>query len=172
MTDEIAISGIKISPPALALQLRTDSATSDLTPRLCRLLTIARVNIAFMTAIGQAPHTYTLCCIDPDQREKVTHMVDQDAQLKASITYGSVLGLLTLYPHRGSLQLLGLAVQALSDAGIAIYGLASSIAALTVAIDFSRLEEAAALLAERFDLPRNPPPVQPGITVRQEKRIR
>lgn len=171
MTDAMAISGIKISPPVLALQLRSDPTTHDWTPRLCRLLSTARVNIAFMTAVGAGPGARTLCCIDPEQRNQVVRLIARDPHLNAFVTFGHKMGLLTLYPHRGSLQLLGRVVQTLRDAGIPLHGLASSIAALTLATDFERLEEAAARIADHFELPCNVSPPKPVFTVRQEKRL-
>ncbi|MCJ8500787.1 hypothetical protein [Desulfatitalea alkaliphila] len=170
MTDAMAISGIKISPPVLALQLRSDPATRDWTPRLCRLLTAARVNIAFMTAAGAGSRARTLCCIDPEQRNEVVRLIAHDPQLHASVTFGNTMGLLTLYPHRGSIPLLGRVVQTLHEAGIPLHGLASSIAALTLATDYERLEEAASRIVDRFDLPRNVSPLKPTFTVRQQKR--
>jgi aspartokinase len=172
MTEKIPISGIKISPTLTAVRLRTAPASQDLTARLCRLLTIARVNIAFMTCAGKADGSYALCCIDPDQRDKVARLVDQDAELKAAASFGGELGLLTLYPHRASLKMLGMALQVLNESGIRIHGLASSISALTFVIDFGRLEDAAATLSGRVALPRNPAPLRADFQVRQEKLAR
>jgi aspartokinase len=170
MTESIPIGGIKISSPVLALRLRTDPASFHLTARLCCLLTIARVNIAFMTSAGQGDACHALCCIDPAQRDKVAQLVEQDAELRECVTFGRVLGLLTIYPHRASLKMLGLALQAMSGRGIRIHGLASSISSLTFAIDHSLLEDAAVLLSSHCDALHQPTLIKSDFTVRQEKR--
>jgi hypothetical protein len=137
MTQKIAIDGIKLSPPLLAVRLRNDPALPDLTPRLCRLLTIARVNIAFLTASSTDVSSCALCCIDPGQHDKVAQLIEQDAELKAAVRFQGQVGLLTLFPHRARLKILGMALQYLNDSNIGLLGLASSISALTFTIDYS-----------------------------------
>jgi aspartokinase len=172
MTQKIAIDGIKLSPPLLAVRLRNDPAVPDLTPRLCRLLTIARVNIAFMTASSTGVSSCALCCIDPGQHSKVAQLIEQDAELKAAVRMQGQVGLLTLFPHRARLKILGMALQSLNDSNIGVLGLASSISALTFAIEYAHLEDAAAILRDRLDLPWNPAPFRADFVVRQEKLIR
>jgi aspartokinase len=172
MTQKMAIDGIKLSPPLLAVRVRNDPALPDLTPRLCRLLTIARVNIAFMTASSTDAASCALCCIDPGQHGKVAHLIEQDDELKAAVRFQGQVGLLTLFPHRARLKILGLALQYLNHKNIGLLGMASSISALTFVIEYAHLEDAAAILRDRLDLPWNPAPFRAEFAVRQEKLTR
>ena len=78
----------------------------------------------------------------------VKRLLDPEPSLKDLTKFIPSVGLVTLFPHRFSLMILGLSLDALERARIPIHGIASSISSITFVTDFERLEEAVKELQE------------------------
>jgi len=107
------------------------------------------------------------CCVSAEDKIQVKHLIDSEADLRENTELGSAVGLISLFPHQSNLKLLGLSLYAFGKARLPIYGLASSLSALTFVTDYAHLDKAAALLEEYFELPSNQRPFKPNICVRQ-----
>jgi aspartokinase len=169
MTEKIALNGLKTSGPLVAVWICPEQGDSKVLPNFCEGLTALRVNLALITTTqtgdgGQR----ALACIDPGDFPNVAAWVGQCKDLEAIVTFGShEVGLLSIYPHQASLEVLGVALQALGQNHIPIHGLASSIAALTFVIDMDRVQEAARAVSGLMNLPPNATPAQREFMVRQ-----
>lgn len=163
---KIKINGIQQKGPMATLALDQGTVMAML-PRFCRLLSEAGVNIAFLSATGLGKDTGALCCIDLDDQPAAETALRQDAGVMDGLRHMPVTGLLSFYPHRSGLKPLALALQAFGQQQISVYGLTSSIAALTFVIDYGQIDHAVDALGEFLELPPNASPLQPGIKVRQ-----
>jgi aspartokinase len=168
MQDKFSINGLKLSDALIPLWVRTPQGSMDLIARVCRMLAEIQVNIAYMTTASVGTPQPAVCCIDPADQARAEAWIAQDTELGGAIRFGPTVGLLSLYPHQANLKVLGVALAALSDSGITIHGLASSISALTFIIDFDALEKAATILQGCMSLPRGSAPMRPEFKVRQE----
>ncbi|MFZ1987289.1 MAG: hypothetical protein WAU91_22960 [Desulfatitalea sp.] len=157
-----------MSEALIPIWVRAPQGSTDLISRACRMIAEIQVNIAYMTTASVGASQPALCCIDPTDQAKAETWIVQDTELSGAIRFGPAVGLLSLYPHQANLKVLGVALAALSDSGITIHGLASSISALTFVIDFDALEKAATILRGCMSLPRDPAPMRPEFKVRQE----
>ncbi|MGD8837671.1 MAG: hypothetical protein PVJ19_22205, partial [Desulfobacteraceae bacterium] len=110
---KISINGLKLNGPFVALWVAATGTNGSTLAALYRLLTDNCVNIAYMTAGGAMADEPALCCIDRTDAAKVAALFDKDPQFGDRIRMGSDVGLLTLYPHRSSLTVLGSALQLL-----------------------------------------------------------
>ncbi|MBT8338530.1 MAG: hypothetical protein HKP58_12195 [Desulfatitalea sp.] len=165
MTEKIPINGLKLSEPLVAVRSCSASREPDVMGLLCDLFARHHINMAYMTAAGGADAL--LCCICAEDQDVAAAHVAASAVLKSRVAFGEAVGLLTFYPHHADLSLLGKALQILSNRHIGILGWASSIAALTLVIDFEQLEAAAESLLEQFQLPLNAAPLRADFKVRQ-----
>jgi len=155
------INGVKMSEPLVLMRVRPRQGASDVMPALCRMLTDLAVNIAFMTSTGLGDPHLALCCIDPSDRPRVAAGLARDTDLSASVHIESdTVGMLSIYPHRASLAVLGAAIQALNENKISLHTMASSISALTFVIDCVHLDQAAAILKDAMNLPSDTPPLR------------
>lgn len=165
---KVRINGLKTSGPYFAVWIDRSEAQPDMISGFCRALTGLRANMAFVAAARTGGKEPFLCCIDPVDRPKVATLVERDPGLRSNVRFGqTALGLLSIYPHQSSLQVMGLAIETLSRKDFAFYGLASSIAALTFVVDFERMQEIAAAFSAEMTLPVDPSTVQAQIMVRQ-----
>lgn len=167
---EISINGLKLNGPFVALWVAASEQKASVLAALYRLLTGNCVNIAYMTAGDAMADEPALCCIDRSEAAKVTTLFDNDPQLRDQIRVGSDVGLLTFYPHRSSLNVLGSALQLLGEHEITIYGMASSISALSFVVAFEQLDTAGTILSQGLQLPDSATPIRDTIKIRQEQR--
>ncbi len=168
---KIPINGIKLNGPLVALRMDAGETKSALPAALYRLLTDNCVNIAYMTAADVMPGDPTLCCcIDRSDADKVSTLIDDDPQLRGHVRPGADVGLLSFYPHRSSFKILGLALQLFGDHQIRVYGMASSISALSFVVAFEQLEDAGTILSWHLELPDSATPPWAAIKTRQQKR--
>jgi aspartokinase len=167
---DISINGLKLNGPFVALWIAASELKASTLAALYRLLAGNCVNIAYMTAGNAMADEPALCCIDRTEVAKLTALIDNDSQLRDRIRVGSDVGLLTLYPHRSSLKVLGSALQLLGEHEIVIYGMATSISALSFVVAFKQLETAGTILSRGLRLPDGATPIRDTIKIRQEQR--
>jgi aspartokinase len=170
MTDVTPISGLKLSEQLTSIWVHTPPRMENRLTRLCRLLTRQQINIAFLTSASLLDSRPVLCCIDVNDQPAVADLMDRNEDLKPHIRYGGCVGVITFYPHRSDLKLLGLALQLLGQNGIKVHGLASSIAALSFVVDFHRIDDAARAFAANLQLPDNASPLRSEFRIHQERR--
>lgn len=173
MTEKIPINGIKLSGRLVAVRVRRQSqppTAASVLQQLCRLFAHHHINIVYLTTGGLTDEGADLCCIDAEDLAGAEALVGRQADLKTLVCFGEAVGLITFYPHRASLKLLASALRILSEGAISIYGLASSLSALTFVVDFADLDRAAGLLSQNFQLPGNPAPFRAEFRVRQAQR--
>jgi aspartokinase len=170
MTDSTSINGLKLSEKLASIWVHTPPHMENLLARFCRLLTRQQINIAFLTSASLIDSQPVLCCIDVKDQPAAADLMDRDENLKPCIRYGGSVGVITFYPHRSNLKVLGLALQLLGQNEIKVHGLASSIAALSFVVDFQRLDDAARVFATNLQLPDNASPLHSEFRIRQERR--
>lgn len=171
-TAEVRIKGIKISGECCLVRLQAAAPMSGLLPRFCRIMAGRRINLPFITTMHRAGVSRVTCCVDAAQQAQVQQALDAHSTVKAHVSYTPGIGLLTLFPHRSSLTLLGLSLRALAGAGIRVLELASSIGALTYVLDHSKLDQAADVLKSCFRLVGNHAPFKADFVVTQTTRPR
>jgi len=160
----IKIDGIKLSEELLQVNVTGVPDPQKALAGISRMFAENRINMALVTAACPGSGGHAACCVPVEEHGRVTDLIERDADLKKYVSIVSPVGLLSLFPHRSSLKLLGSALQAFGNAGIPVYGLASSLAPLTFVVDHHRLDAAIGALGEVFEIP-------PGIIMRPVIRV-
>ena len=147
------IKGINVSSELVLVNIvdRQDLYVSVLP--LLRAVKSNQINSPFVSTRISAPESVSLtACFAKDDMPIVQKLIQRDDRLATGtdIVYG--VGLLTVYPHQSRLHIVGTALSALRDAGLAIYGMSSSISSLIFVMQYSQLQAAVAALADRFSL--------------------
>ena len=163
----ISIDGLKISGELCLVRLRTGSPGSGLLPAFCGLLAGSRINMPFLSAESRDGGIQAVCCVDAAHRTSVERLLRTEPALQARAELTEGVGLLTLFPHRSRLTLVGRSLRALTQAGLRVFAMASSIGALTYVLDDDRLDEAAAVMRTWFELAANHAPFRAEFTVAQ-----
>ncbi len=168
--EQIHIKGLKLSDELALLHLEMSGDILDPLAEVCRLLGDNHINILFMSSATQAHQKHGICCIESDQTSLAQELISKNSNLVTAASVKSGVGLVTLFPHQSSLKMVGVVLEKLSEHVIPIYGLASSIAAITVVTDFHYLDSAAQVLGRSLHLPHDATPVRSGIKIKPKDR--
>jgi len=166
------LSGLKISDELLLVRLTELPLGSGLLPTFCSKLAVNRINMPFLSTEHSAGGVNVLCCVDAAHQSAVKSLIASEPQFAQQAAFTQGVGLLTLYPHRSSLIFFERSFGALNEKNMRIWGLASSVGALTFILDHNRLDEAAAILRARFELTENHAPMRAEFVVTQGVRSR
>lgn len=171
MDAKLPIGGFKLSEELIQVGMTaTDGRTLI---RIMEQLAGRHINLAYVTmAVDKAEWTsvYALSADAWPEAESILSPLlrvegKPDNEPRVELVTG--VGTLTVFPHQSRLVLLEGILGAFARAGLPVYGVASSLSALTFATDFSRLETAARELLEIVRLPSNPIPARPQWRVKQ-----
>ncbi len=178
---KINIGGIKFSGELIHVSYRPVSPSDGFFVDLIRRIAEKRINIPFMCsgvfaglnlstlciAASDFPFLERLLDIEPMLDEMGRSRLPEERPGYQNLQILQHIGTLTLFPHRRSLTLPGRVVASLSQAGIVIHSLCTSISAVAINIDYHLLDAAVELLGTIVELPTDHAPFRPEFCVRQ-----
>jgi hypothetical protein len=160
--NKLSIGGLKVSPPLALIVMRAGARPS--VAEVFQRFAHQRINmtlVALETIAGQPAGT---CCIDQEELAAAEALL---GPARNAIEIVAPVASLTLYPHKARLVLLQAVLWAFGQAGLPVHAVASSLSALSVATDYSRLDDALAAIETITELPPNHAPLRPTVRVRQ-----
>lgn len=165
--EKIDVGGIKLSRELV--QFNWTENTGVIVPgwQFIKMLAENKVNIPFMCIGTGGGKISSFCCIEADSYEKVQILLEKAPQLTRFFRIINAVGTLTVFPHRNNYKLLGRVTEELGKAGIPIYGMGTSMSALTFSTDFDALDRAVKILSESLDLPPAHAPFRSRLRVKQ-----
>jgi hypothetical protein len=169
---KIRVEGIKLSDELLQVNLRSLSVSKTPASQICQLLTINQINMPFLSMTHMEEGLHLSLCVTSEDSIRVRALLESEPTLTGNLEFIPAVGLLSLFPHQSSLKFLGLSLCAFKKAHVPLYGMASSISALTFITDYAHLDRAVASLEKYLDFPPNFAPYRPEIHIRQNKVLK
>jgi len=126
-----------------------------------------RINMPFLGMSRTDKGTISFCCLEIEDIAAAKSLLEAEPHLRPHVEWIAPVGTLTIFPHQSSLKLLGVVISSLGKAGFPIYGIGTSLSALTISTDYRRLDRSVAVLASALDLSSNHAPVCPEVRIRQ-----
>ena len=170
ISEKISVGGIKLSNELVQVIFLNRSFSENFRPLFIQALAKHQVNIPFLSVSCVREQTWGSCCVAAEDIFQVKKLVALDSELKGNVEFISDVGALSIFPHRSTLKLLGLILYAVGNARLPIYGMASSISALTFITGYSYLDKAVETLLTFLELPKRHAPLKPEIRIIQQKR--
>jgi len=167
--ERLSVGGIKLSPELVLFNYsRHVHQACALLPTL-RTLSHQQINIFFLSLARHGPEdtVTTSFCVLPEFRTSTMAALTAMNTTDNNITSCSNVGVLSIYPHRHNLSLLGKVLSTLAGQGVPIHGLCTSISALSILTDFKEFDAAVTALAGVLDLPPNHSPFRQEFRIRQ-----
>lgn len=163
----IDISGVKISRELIQFNWLKDA--ENIVPGLpfFRRMAENRINIAFLGIGGDKKKTFSFCCVDTEYFDQVQKQMKLYPEIIKNVDIINSVGTLTLFPHQSNFKLLGLVLTELGRNRLPIYGIGTSISALTFSTKYSLLNEAMDKLGQVLNLPPNHAPFRSEFRVKQ-----
>ena len=167
MTQRTKIEGIKLSNELIAIDFRNIPDSEDLISHVCELLALNQINMPFLSVTRVGRKLRLSCCVSVEDKTRIKDLFHSASILSSPAEFIDAVALLSIFPHQSSMKILGLSLLALGEAGLSVYGLASSLSALTFVMDYSHLNKAVASLREYLDIPPGQVSLKPELQVRQ-----
>jgi aspartokinase len=102
-----------------------------------------RINIPFLsTSFSHKERMATSCCFSQKDTDRVKELVRNNECLENHFRLTDSVGLLSVFPHSSSLNLLSLSLSALGQANLSLFGMASSISSLVFVLKYNELGKA------------------------------
>jgi aspartokinase len=157
MIEAIPMEGMKVSGDLVLVEGVDLPATGERLSRFLSGLAQTGVNMNLFIGGKTEKGTQFECCVAASDEGRVKALMDGNPELKTGVEFSAPVDLLTLFPHRFDLKILGLGLTALARARIPLHGFCSSLSAITFITDHTDLEKASAALEGCFGLGADAP---------------
>lgn len=165
--ERISVGGIKLSPELVQFTY-TRPATEKcfLAPALAAIAG-KQINITFLSLSASAGNISVSLCVEAENHLVVKGALDAVINDSQHLQCIPSVGTLTVFPHRNSLTLLGRVIRSFAVNTLPVYGLCTSVSALSVNTAFSSLEDGIRALENIVELPYNHSPFRQEYNIRQ-----
>lgn len=152
MESRIRIDGITLSKRLIVVQLWNLPDINGYLDQFCRTLSKHHINLSFLSATRMEGERQITCCVAEEDQNSIKTVLQSEIGLACSVRYISSACILSLFPHRFDLKVLGLVIKAFDDSNIPLYGLASSISTLSFLTRYDTLDDAVVALKKCLDV--------------------
>jgi hypothetical protein len=161
-SNKLSIGGLKVSPPLAMIVMRAGARPS--VPEVFQRFTHQHINMILVALESIAGQIAGTCCIDQENLVMAEGLI---GPTRSAIEIVAPVVSVTLYPHKARFAMLQALLWALEQADLPVHTVASSLSSLSVATDYSRLDQALAAIETIVALPPNHAPLRPTMRVRQ-----
>jgi hypothetical protein len=157
MVEKIHLEGMNGTGALVRVNIVNSSGPGDILAGFLRSLAQKRINMKLFIGAESGCGGQATCCVADADGIQVKTLADSTPDLKGCTELQGAAALVSIFPHRFDLKIVGLALMALAEAGLPLHGFCSSLSALTFITDHARLQEVFTALQAHFDFPDNPP---------------
>jgi len=166
MCEKLRADGIKLSLEMDLITIRSSSSEFDPNARFMKLMGENRINLPFLYIAARDDTVTGTYCILSEDKSRAKSVIAMDKNLVTQINYLPSVGGISVFPHNFNLAFFGDILRLLGQSGAPLHGMATSISALTMITDFSRLQQTADYLSGHVSLPGNHSPFNPDIRIK------
>jgi aspartokinase len=163
------IGGIKVSFDLALLNLFRPSAVGEAPIFLLQALADNKINISFLTRMENDSGSTCNCCVSVHDLDRVACLFDEAAFYGEQVEVIHKVAVVSVFPHRYQLSVLGTVVGALGQAEISVHAMGTSLSSITVVVDCRSLPRVITLFEEVFDLPGLSRSILPDLRPNQEE---
>ena len=167
MGEPIGVHGIKLSHELVQVDLRQDRTEPGGLEPLFALLGQHKINIPFVTQADGTAGAAAACCVEAEDFTAVRGLLRRNPDLEERLRITPALGSVTIFPHRSSLEVLGVVVELFGQRGFPVHAMGTSISALTITTEYAILDDVVDALLTVLKLPSNHAPFRPELKIKQ-----
>jgi len=173
--ERVKLGGLKQSLELCQFDLRGPDSPERIVPRVSKLLASQKINIAFLTYnhLNDEFHQLTIC---PHQYDftRTSGILNAKGTLPRvwGIQSREHVGILTVYPHRSPIKILGCVMVSWAAQSIPIYGIATSLSAISFITDYPTIDKGIEVVQNSFQLPEDHAPIKPELIYYQSDEVK
>lgn len=167
--EKISVGGIKFSPELVLVNISGDEITRILFDTVLKHLSDNSIPIPFLSQSGTTREWLCSFCVDSIDWPATRTFLNDFPTPTGSIESISPAGLLTIFPHKNSLLLLGRISSLFGSRSAPLYGFNTSISATTYCTDYRLLDAITDRILQHIQLPENHAPFRPEFILKQPR---
>lgn len=168
--ERIAIGGIKLSGELAQFSFRRSDHRQCVSSLVLAAIAKHHINIPFLSFTVSSHTVDTTFCVASEHLVTVKSILEAETGEPESITCLPSVCTLTLYPHRSNLSLMSRIIGVFASHSLPIYGICTSVSALSINTRYTDVEQAVKRLQEVVELPANHSPLRHQFQVQQLDR--
>jgi aspartokinase len=173
--EKVKLGGMKQSLELCQFDLRGPDSPERIVPRVSKLLASQKINIAFLTysQLNSGFHQLTICPHQYDFTRTSGVLNAKDTLPRGwAIQSREHVGILTVYPHRSPIKILGCVMVSWAAQSIPIYGIATSLSAISFITDYHTIDKGIEVVQSSFQLPDDHAPIKPELIYYQSDEVK
>ena len=173
--EKLKIGGLKQSLELCQFDLRGVHSSEEIAPRVSKLLLSQKINMEFIThSIHRNNYHQLTFCISQDKFSPALEILKKEDSLPIGweIHDRGHVGIITIFPHQSALKILGVIMISWTSQSIPIYGIATSLSAISFITDYQLIDKALGVVQDLFQLPEDHAPLKPVIRYIQSDTVK
>lgn len=168
--DVIRIDGIKFSEKLILYNFLDSSAQAPSSINIIQSLRRHQLNMPYLTIALIKKKTRISFCVAAEDQNHVERLLGEESNKRGDLEIIPSVGLVTLFPHQSSLNVLGFSLSVFGKAGLPVYGMASSLSTLTFVTTYDGLDRAGEYIQKYLSLPEQHAPFRPEFRIKPVSR--
>ena len=170
--EKLKVGGLRQSLELCQFDLRGPEPSDGILANVSRILASQKSNIAFLT---YKTNKDTCCqlsfCLNQDQSPRASKILNQGLQLPPvwEMESREHVGMITVFPRHSAIIILGMVMTSWGAESIPIYGIATSLSAVSFTTDYPIMDKAVEVVQDSLQLPRNRAPIKPELRYYQSE---
>ena len=164
--EKLKIGGLKQSLELCQFDLRGLYSSEEIASKVSKLLLSRKINMEFLTYYQNRNSYHQLTfCISQDKFSATSEILKKEGFLPMGweIKSRKQVGIITIFPHQSAIKILGVIMVSWPAQSIPIYGIATSLSALSFVTDYQLIGKAIEVIQALFQLPEDHAPLKPEI---------
>jgi aspartokinase len=175
--EKLKIGGLKQSLELSKFDLRgpPPDSSEEIASIVSKLLVSQKINMEFLTYYPNknSYHQFTFC-ISQDKFSTALEILKKEGSLPMGweINNRGHVGIITIFPHQSAIKILGAIIVSWAVQSIPIYGIATSLSAISFVTDYQLIDKAIEVIQDLFQLPEDHAPLKPEIRYYQSDIVK
>jgi len=173
--EKMKIGGLKQSLELCQFDLRGVHSTKEITSKVSKLLLSQKINMEFLThSTHRNKHHQLTFCISQDKFSAISEILKKKRFLPIGweINSRGHVGIITIFPHQSAIKILGAIMVSWAAQSIPIYGITTSLSAISFVTDYQEIDKAINVIQDLFQLPEDHAPLKPEIRYYQSDTVK
>jgi aspartokinase len=164
--DRLKIGGLKISFALCQFELKGMEPPQKILSNISKALSTEKINIEFLTynSANSGPYHISLC-VNQNNFYSTSKIFQRNDLLPLNweVIPREGIGMVTIFPYDSALAILAVIMVSWGKNSIPIYGVATSLSAVSFLTDFQAIDKAVEVIQASFQLPGNHAPLKPEL---------
>jgi len=173
--EKLKIGGLKQSLELCQFVLRGLDSSEEIASKVSKLLLSQKINMELLTFYSQRNNYHQLTfCISQDKFSATSEILKKEGSLPRDweINSREQVGIITIFPHQSAIMILGLIMSSWAAHSIPIYGIATSLSAISFVTDYQLADKATKVIQDLFQMPEDHAPIKPEIRYHQSDIVK